>query len=394
MAVWKDPVCGGEIMRYGHLEKAEIRLRTLSPVFIGSGESLTKKEYIFEDESGTIHVPDLARFTAFLSKRGLIAAFEEFVTHPHKNDLRAFLSEHKVGKKDYHSFVRYSVDAGEVAASERFRGLLLFVKGPDGYPYIPGSSVKGAIRTAIAARLVQAGNYERNVADIDRAIDDFRGRRRYLSYQTDALERKLFCRLNYTDPRNTDRIRWDNLVNDFMRGIQISDSSPIGFENLTVCGKYDRKPDGFVNLLPIFRECLAPGTETVFSMTMDLPVLAKAGIDVKFIKDALHSFADMQYEYFDRHFASLLEDADTAAKEGVDIVIGGGAGYATKTIMYPLVRPHQRALRMVGRMMTKQFSRHQHEKDATLFKVSPHMLKTTMYKGKYYQMGKCEVIFS
>jgi len=380
-------------MRYGHLEKVEIRLRTLSPVFIGSGESLTKKEYIFEKESGMIHVPDLARFTAFLSRKGLIPAFEEFVTLSQNNDLRAFLSKYKVGKEDYNSFVRYSVDAGEAAALEKFRELLLFVKGPDGYPYIPGSSLKGAIRTAIAAKLVQEGNYERIVAEIDRAIDDFRGSRRYVSNETDALERKLFCKLNFRDPHNPNKVRWDNLVNDFMRGIQISDSQPIGFENLTVCGKYDRMPDGSVNLLPIFRECLAPGTEAVFSMTMDLPVLAEAGIDIEFIKDALHSFADIQYEHFEQYFRSLFEDANIASREGVDITIGGGAGYTAKTITYPLVRKHQRALKMVGRMMTKQFPRHQHEKDATLFKVSPHMLKTTMYKGKYYQMGKCEIIF-
>ena len=34
-------------MKYGHLERIEMTLRNLAPVFIGSGESLTKKEYIF-----------------------------------------------------------------------------------------------------------------------------------------------------------------------------------------------------------------------------------------------------------------------------------------------------------------------------------------------------------
>ena len=36
----------GELMKYGHLERIEMTLRNLAPVFIGSGESLTKKEYI------------------------------------------------------------------------------------------------------------------------------------------------------------------------------------------------------------------------------------------------------------------------------------------------------------------------------------------------------------
>jgi len=380
-------------MRYGHLEKVKVSLRTLSPVFIGSGESLTKKEYIFDKNSGYIHVPDLARLTAFLSKKGLIPAFERFLTLPRYNDLRAFLSENKVGEMDYRNFVRYSIDAGEAAALEKFRGLITFIKGPDGYPYIPGSSLKGAIRTAIAAQLAKEGNFESIATEIERTADNCDNPRRYVLTEASNLERHLFCKLNFRDPQNPNRVKWNDLVNDFMRGIQISDSAPIGFERLTVCGKYDRKPDGSVNLVNIFRECLAPGTEAVFSMTMDLPVLAGLGIDIEYIEDALHNFANMQYEYFEQHFKSLFEDADTAANEGVDIVIGGGSGYGAKAIVYPLVRQPQRALRMIGKMMTKQFPQHKHERDVGYFKVSPHMLKTTMYRGKYYQMGKCEIIF-
>jgi CRISPR-associated protein Csm5 len=35
-------------MRYGHLETVNVILRTLSPVFIGSGQHFGKKEYILD----------------------------------------------------------------------------------------------------------------------------------------------------------------------------------------------------------------------------------------------------------------------------------------------------------------------------------------------------------
>ncbi len=48
-------------MRYGHLERVELVLRTLSPVFIGSGEKLTKKEYIYDKNDRVIYMLNLAK---------------------------------------------------------------------------------------------------------------------------------------------------------------------------------------------------------------------------------------------------------------------------------------------------------------------------------------------
>ena len=53
-------------MKYGHLEQFNLTLRVLSPVFIGSGRALSKKEYIFDPEEGTVSFPDFPRLVAFL----------------------------------------------------------------------------------------------------------------------------------------------------------------------------------------------------------------------------------------------------------------------------------------------------------------------------------------
>lgn len=392
MEMWKNIVCGGESMRYGHLERVELSLKTLSPVFIGSGEELNKKEYIFDKTGLKIHMPDFARLTDYLSKHSLLPAFQTFMLNPGRNDLYAFLSDSGITKRDYPAFVSYTIDAGE-AASEKFCSVLTFIKGADGYPYIPGSSLKGVIRTAIAAKLIEKSNYESRIEEIDKAADDFRNPLRYISKEADMLESNIFCKLGITDPRNLDRMKWDNIANDFMKGISISDSSPIGFDSLTLCGKYDRKPDGFTQQLPIFRECLAPGTTASFVMTMDRAILDKVGINREFIEDALHYFSDIHYESFEQHFSELPEDSEKKAEYGVDIILGGGAGYAAKSLVYSIIRDRGRALQLVSKMMTKQFRNHKHEKDIGTYKVSPHMLKTTKYKGEYYQMGRCELIF-
>lgn len=375
-------------MRYGHLERVEVVLRTLAPVFIGSGESLTKKEYIFDRANRRIHLPHLPKLAAFLASRSLLPAFEAFLLRPGESDLRAFLQDNGVGPDTYSDFTAYTIDAGEAAAEERFRGVLMFVKGPDGLPYIPGSSLKGAIRTAIAAGLAAGGNYEREAGSIVRAVDDPRGN---AARETESLERKMFGRLKFEDPRRAGRPGPHDPVNDFLRGVRVSDSAPVGLENLTLCGKYDRKPDGFVKPLPVYRECLRPGAEVRFALTLDRPMLA--GVDVKYIEKALRDFAAQHYADFERHFRRLPEDARTAPPEGVDIIIGGGAGYVSKTIAYPLLRGRALALRVVSKIMRKQFRLHRHEKDPGEYGVSPHTLKTARYRGAYYQMGRCRLIF-
>ena len=382
-------------MRYGHLERVEIVLRTLSPVFIGSGEQLTKKEYIYDRDDGVIYILNLAKLVEYLSAKRLEGAYERFLLSPRKNDLHAFLYENGVSREDYGSFASYAIDAGEVASSEHFRGVLMFLKGPDGKPYIPGSSLKGAIRTAIGAKLLEKGKYENETERIEKAAAVYknRDRKRYVSMEARHLESRLFCKLGITDPKKHDRVKWNSIPNDFMRGISISDSLPIEFKNLTLCGKHDRKPDGKSEQLPIYRECLAPDTEARFVMTLDRTITDKLGIDLNFIQDALRSFSEKHYENYEKYYKDLPEDAEDKSTSGMKIILGGGSGYVSKTLTYPLVRDRERAVKLVSEMMMKQFSKHEHEKDLKVYRVSPHILKTTMYKGKYYHMGKCELTF-
>ncbi len=377
-------------MKYGHLEILNITLRALAPVFIGSGSQLNKKEYIFDPHKGIVYFPDFPRLVAFLKSRSLLREYQEYQLQTRNNDFRIFLEQNKVTESDYPAFISYSIEAGEAAHSPSFRGVLTFIKDAQGFPYIPGSSVKGAIRTALAARILKQGNWERSRREIERA--DYSERpRRYLNRESGNLEQRIFHRLEYRN-RNGELVR--SAVNDLMQGIRLSDSVPLSPENLILTGKYDRKPDGAVNPLPIFRESLRPGSEARLTMTLDLPMLAKEGLNVRSIEDALHAFSDQHYENFEQYFAVLHDDAQVAAQKGVDLILGGGAGYVSKTITYNLFPQREQALALAGKIMVKQFPpRHGHAKDVKGYKIAPHMLKTAMYKGQYYQMGKCELFF-
>ncbi|ABI69050.1 type III-A CRISPR-associated RAMP protein Csm5 [Syntrophomonas wolfei] len=379
-------------MKFAHLERLNLTLRALAPVFIGSGEQLGKKEYIFDSPNALIYFPDFPRLVAFLKERSLLAEYEKFLSTPRLKDIRVFLEENGISAADYPSFVRYSIAAGEAAHIENFREVLTFIKDSKGYPYIPGSSLKGAIRTALATYLLKRGDWERDRRNIE-GSDSSVPARKYLARESSTVEKKVFYQLDIRNPKDGKEI--SSPINDLMQGIRISDSAALSFENLTLTGKYDRKPDGTVNLLPIFRECLTPGSEAHLQLTLDLPMLARVGLNAGIIEEALHDFADEHYAHFEQYFAELPEDASVAAKEGVDIFLGGGVGYVSKTLTYNLFPQRENAVSLAAKILTKQFSpKHGHSKDASQYKVSPHILKTTMYAGEYYHMGKCELIIT
>ena len=378
-------------MRYGHLEKIKFKLRLLAPLFIGSGQRLTKKEYIFDTGKGKVFFPDMPKLVRFLKERHMLTTYESFLNNPRQKDFKGFLDAHNIGSKEYNDFILYSIDAGEAVNSQRFREVLTFIKDPEGRPYIPGSSLKGALRTAIASFVLKRGGWSYQRKSVEQGVGNFKGAKKYLSWENKNLEEKLFARLDIKNPRKPEQ-KLPVPINDLMRGIQVSDSLPLDFKHLTLTGKYDRQPDGNYKLLPIFRECLIPGSEAHFSITFDLPMLKKAGLAPSDLEKALHGFSDAYYENFEEFFAELPDDALTGAQEGVDMFLGGGAGFVSKTLIYNLFPDHKRALELTAKIMSHQFPRHKHDKDVKVYKVSPHTLKTTFYQGQYYQMGRCELI--
>ena len=251
-------------MKYGHLERINLTLRTLSPLFIGSGEKLSKKEYILDPKKAIIYFPHLPRFITFLQQRGILNEYEAFLLQSRQNDLQVFLQDHHIKEKDYHHFVAYHIPAGEAVKSLKFREVLTFLKGADGRPYIPGSCIKGALRTALAASLIKIVNRQCFIGQAQRA-DHNQSSRWYLAREVDNLEQELFCRLEYKDP--TGKIDLSrNPINDIMRGIQISDSAPLDYERLTLCGKEDRKPEEY-QFTAHLRECLSRKVKLAMVMT-------------------------------------------------------------------------------------------------------------------------------
>ena len=131
-----------------YLKNYTIELTTLAPVFIGSGEQLGKKEYVYDKDDKKAWIFDKKILYKHILEEKLSDAYESYILG-RNGDLYVWMKENAISKSTYSIWAKYCLDCSYTDLTERNRDISLFVKDPYGLPYIPGSSLKGAVRTAL-----------------------------------------------------------------------------------------------------------------------------------------------------------------------------------------------------------------------------------------------------
>lgn len=212
----------------------EIELTVRSPVHIGVDEERSPQEYVFE--RGRAYKPNLDRY---------------FDTNP--DEIDAFVSDMEDGRSMAEFFdgvgshASYVVETwtseGEIGGSN----IQPFIKTRGEEPYIPGSSLKGAIRTALACQVLREGTELR-------------------AFEGDSVE-ELFC-LEGIDPQR-----------DVMRCLTVRDATPTGIEEsqLALCKIKTHSLQESGEMKPKFwstyAECLQPGTTLSTELHVDVELL-------------------------------------------------------------------------------------------------------------------------
>lgn len=356
-----------------YLKVYHAKLRVKGPVFVGSGEKLLKKEYILSEGRSRINVLDQLKAYWFFRSKGLTTAYEQFMIEDPRSDLFHFLKDNNLSINDIKQCFRYSLDAGDALKdNDRKREILAFVKDPFGNPYVPGSSIKGMLRSILLDYdiMLHQDKYlpEKNTID----LEECRNKKRYLSKSVTNVEAKAFNTLNRNAEKKTDAL------NDRMSGIVISDSAPLSVNDLVICKKIDLHTDGKESGLPIARECLSPGTVIKFDISIDSTV---ADISGDYIIKAINAFDEM----YNRCFLDKFRMQDILKSN--EVYLGGGCGFVTKTFIYPMFG-EKGGLNTTVKILNAEFdNKHRQDKSEN---ASPRVLKCTRYEGQLMQMGLCE----
>lgn len=367
----------------------------LSPVFIGNGCEISKKDCLYPKGERLVYVMDSRKVFDGLKKAGMLKKYEEFLMDSRQKNFSDFIKNNNIPLSNVKSWTAYTLpmnDITDVNNSRRNGGgsdnILEFVKDKFGCPYIPGSSIKGALRTLLQNALCMKNT--QSFADIRKEIGSecFEKRTRYLS----SAEKKISCSLFNTLNRKEDKS--DDILNDSFAGLRISDSRPLDISSLILCQKIEVKPDGSITALPIKRECLKPGTKVSFSVEIDTDMMDISPETI--CRDAMEVFERYHVDFLDR-----FKDIDVKYHNcSSPVIIGGGAGYVSKTSTYSLYDDKREAVNAVQKIMVdttstrKQHDPHKHIDDSKKHKVSPHIRKCTQYEGKLYDIGICEMSFS
>ncbi|MBR1852840.1 MAG: type III-A CRISPR-associated RAMP protein Csm5 [Lachnospiraceae bacterium] len=360
-----------------YLKEYHMQLLVKGPLFIGSGQELMKKEYVYDRGNKRIIVPALDKLYAYLQSRHLHHEYEKFILNDRYGDLGRWMREQGISLQDSDKWQKYELDCGDAVFEKgKTMQVMQCMKDAYGNPYIPGSSLKGMLRTILLGYCMEKENekFSRLADEMYREAGQGGKRTSYLLRPMKNIEVEAFHKLELPQTRKQD------MVNDCLSGLIVSDSQPLSLDVLTLCQKVDYHVDGREVRLPLLRECIKPGTVIDFTLTIDE---TKCPYGIKEIQTAIAMFADIYYQYFSGKFPKIQKsEQDT-------VWLGGGAGYVSKTINYPLYR--ESGVRMAQMIFENTVSpKHKHRLDARLG-VSPHILKLTIYEGKRYQFGECKL---
>ncbi|NLK01406.1 MAG: type III-A CRISPR-associated RAMP protein Csm5 [Clostridia bacterium] len=327
------------------MKNYQITLEALTPVYIGNGKRITKKD--FELKNNYINIYDPIKLHEILGKR-----YENFLMNNYT--LTSFLKRNP--KLNTSPALKYRVLCGDKGIRES-DGIHEFIKDAYGKPYIPGSSLKGAIRTAILAHRISENKGNR--------FDSFKSE---LLGGSNEIERAAF----------------GSIIDDEFKNLRISDSQPLSMDDLIISKKIDVFKDGASNnRLNLCRETLKPGTKINFTLTID-GSLQKPAFSPEYILNAIDQFNIQYHKVFLSKFGSYHLDQ---FKENITY-LGGGTGFLTKTINHSLYG--DRALKEISSFLDRMFRRHRHRQDLALG-ISPRAKKCTRIDGKTMEMGICQI---
>ncbi len=289
------------------------------PVHIGNGNQYGKKDYF--QSNGKIAVLDVKKFVANLNDEQLRNYCEFLEGSSREADLQTFLKRHQLMKMAEKS-IAYYVES-KLAKARRgdiqYHDVWEFVKDAYGNPYIPGSSVKGMLRTALLNYLVLENKSYANCYDESLACSR---NKRDSGKAGKKLEKNAFF---LEQPIKND----PSVKNDIMKYISVSDSEPLSCRDLVFVKKYDKfcqKDDGRHkrdmgkstdyegNPLDVYRECLRPGT--VVSVTIDIDSRIDEYLPFTLDAKGLEQTLTRSYELYKKCFLDYFDTEEESTGSG------------------------------------------------------------------------------
>ncbi len=351
--------------------KYKLTLTALTPIFIGSGETLNKIMYYYNQDQGIINIVDEKKLIKFLSKNNLTDKFSEYLLNGNNGNLADWLKNYRVYNPNLINIWKYQLKTGiiENVKNKQLNDIKTFIKGADGLPYIPSSSVKGGIRTALLA------------------CEIINNKQKYSDFFNRDISKINIKKLEETV--------FGSIKDNIFRALRISDSSEFSTKKLILERRYDYpihkdRP----NPMPIFLECLNAYEKAEFSLLIDEELNKNKYFTKEKIEKALSLFTQIQAQAMEAFRKKIGEygymiDDNYDDNLSCNLCLGGSAGFWSKTIVYALAPDKKTATDSLREFFERNFKKHKHlllDKD-----TAPHTMKMINDNGEYIPVGLCNL---
>lgn len=385
------------------IEFNKMYLDIITPVNIASNEKLNTTDYIYDSKNQVAYFLNPLLWHKFIYTKKLFPAYMDFINDKTKSRkiLYKWLIEQGYNIEDIKEVVKYKLIAHEnidKISKDSLNDIILQTKLIDGRAYIPGSTLKGLIRTAILYDLLQKNPHlkQRLWQSLERAIN---GNKSYdeIKRVENNLNRLLTAEIEGTGKREYTKYDKKSIkieYYNFMQGIKLSDAmAKTEHNNLVLLKKIDLAvKDSYIkeNSLSVYRECIEPKTRFYFDMQIEKRFTQKLNINsAEDILIMIQNFFDASNELlssaFGKDYGFLFNDANLG-----NTYIGGGTGFLTKTLVAYLAPTKMKAKEFISRYLNMKFKQRVNRgiRDT---KIAPRTLKAIKYNGKLTLLGIAKI---
>jgi len=380
-----------------------MNLKVITPIFIGDGNgSMNKLSYAYNEKTKILSFIDETKLIDLLKRKNDFLELYHYIANNVKTfklfdwlKLKYGLVE---GSKIINEVALYQIKVklSDVNSLNDIRG---FIKSLN-KPYIPGSSIKGAIRTAILFKYIYENPNEFKY-NKDSILKSYKNARAYdfikeVKKQISDIEKRL----------STDIEDKYNKLNGFS-GISISDTSFGNINNLKVIQKLDYLINNDINnndkqrenYIPLIYECLKENTQLKFTISIDptKTSVGKATKEIKTIDDILYIlnfqlrkmfYVEGKSEWFD--FQHMMKGYNASEKIS-RCFIGGNTGFTLHTLVHALFHDKNERRDITSRILHEKFGRNAIGKHINDKPKSPRTIHIYKQDNNSYFTGICQI---
>ena len=381
--------------------KCKMKLEVLTPLHIGGADyksKLDKKEYVFDKDKGTLTLIDSEKFISFLIKKNL---FDDYIFYIQKNlnlkkheqdkniKLIDFLKSKDIYKniEEFRKKAPIKIDA-EI---EEMNDVKLMLRNLQGKPYIPGSSIKGALVNFLLInyiinhrdkfkternRILEIAKKANNDNDIKKANNDndIKKAKNDIKRIVNEIEKSII----YGDNKELEKSK--------RFGVSVSDtysySNTRTYFYRDIDEKRDKSKEEKEQAIPVYREYIMANSIFDFDITLDVDLLKESKLKIRNIDNLIDSLENAMSYLID-----VLDDKNSPRTE--NLVLGANTGFLQKTIVYALSEDDEERLEVIKKLLhTKKGDK---IKDHLNDKFAPRVLNRIKINNKNLLAGLVKI---